>query len=275
MRGENDVDRTHLQNLRTINCGERHLKGSWNSGTPSYIQDDILIENCLLEQTQANSNHPDNDYIAGLDTMGVNNIVIRDNVFHGIKGPTGGGRAAIFIWHHNTNCTIERNRIYDCDRGISMGNPGWAGPGAASTGGIIRNNMVARGVNIALELCFTDSMKVYYNSIYSEDAGYWRTVSIYDASGIYVTNNLQIYYNIIRGAVNNGSAGSSVYMTGNIVGPDAWTTWFANPAIGDLHLTSQATSAFNTGVLLSDVLQDFDLQSRSSTPDKGADETSY
>ena len=57
MRGENDVDRTHLQNLRTINCGERHLKGSWNSGTPSYIQDDILIENCLLEQTQANSNH--------------------------------------------------------------------------------------------------------------------------------------------------------------------------------------------------------------------------
>ena len=115
-------------------------------------------------------------------------------------------------------------------------------------------------------------MKIYYNSIYSEDAGYWRTVSIYDASGIYVTNNLQIYYNIIRGAVNNGSAGGTVYMTGNIVGPDAWTTWFVNPTVGDLHLTSQATSAFNTGVLLSDVPQDFDLQSRSSTPDLGADE---
>ena len=124
--------------------------------------------------------------------MGVTNLIIRDNVFRGIKGPTGGGRAAIFIWHHNTNPTIERNRIYDCDRGISMSNPGWAGPGAASTGGIIRNNFITRGVNIALEICFTDNMKVYYNTIYSEDASYWRTLSITDSSGVYVTNNLQI-----------------------------------------------------------------------------------
>ncbi len=276
MRAEVNVDRVHLNNLHTINCGERHFKCSWDSGNPSNIMDDAIIENCLCEQTQANSNHTDNDYIGGIDLMGVNNIIIRDNVFKGIVGPTGGGRAAIFIWHHNTNPTIERNKIYGCDRGISMSNPGWAGPGAASTGGIIRNNFITRGVNIGLELNFTDSLKVYYNTLYSADTSYWRTVSIYDAAGIYVTNNLQLKYNIIGGLVNNGSAGSgNVTETGDITGSTPATNWFVDPNNGDLHLTSSATGAFNVGVLLPEVPQDYDKQTRSSTPDVGADETSY
>ncbi len=274
MRGENDADRTKIQNVRTLNCGERHLKGSWNSGTPQYIMDDVLIENCLLEQTQPNSNHPDNDYIGGIDTMGVSNIIIRDNIIRGIQGPTGGGRAGIFIWHHNTNPTIERNLIYNCDRGISMGNPGWAGPGPASTYGIIRNNMIVRGANIGLELCFTDDMKVYHNTIYSADSSYFRTIHIYDSSSIDLINGLQIYYNIIRGQIYENASGSWSYL-GNLTGSTPQNTWFVDPASGDLHLTAQATSAFNAASPLAEVTDDYDQQARSSTPDIGADETGY
>jgi hypothetical protein len=273
MRGENDTDRTRIQNVRTLNCGERHLKGSYNSGTPQYVQDDILIENCLLEQTQANSNHADNDYIGGLDTMGVTNLVMRDCVVRGIKGPAGGGRAGIFIWHTNTNPTIERNRIFDCDRGISLGNPGWAGPGPASTGGILRNNMITRGVNIGLELCFTDDMKVYHNTVYSADASYFRTVHIFDSSSIDTINGLDLRYNIIRGQIYRNYTGS-VSETGNITGSTPATNWFVDPSntSGNLHLTSYATGAFNNAAPLTEVMSDFDKQTRSSTPDTGADE---
>ncbi len=274
MRGENDVDRTHLQNVHTINCGERHFKGSWDSNQPGSIMDDILIENCLCEQTQANSNHTDNDYIGGIDLMGVNNVIIRNNVFKNIVGPTGGACAAIFIWHHNTNPTIECNKIYGCDRGISMSNPAWAGPGPASTGGILRNNFITRGVNIGLELNFTDSMKVYYNTLYSADASYWRMISIYDAAGIFVTNNLQLKYNIIRGVISNASVGSgNVTETGDITGSTPATNWFLDPTNGDLHLTASATGALNAGVLLPEVPTDIDGDTRDSTPDVGADQT--
>ena len=90
-----------------------------------------------------------------------------------------------------------------------------------------------------------------------------------------MTNNLQFKYNIIRGLVNNGSTGNGVTEVGDITGSTPATNWFVDPTNGDLHLTSSATGALNTGVLLSDVPGDFDKQSRSSTPDIGADETSY
>jgi hypothetical protein len=272
MRGENDADRTIIRNVRTIDCGERHLKGSWNSGTPTLIMDDCIIENCLLEQTQAVSNHPDNNYIGGIDTMGVSNIIIRNNVIRGIKGATGGGRAGIFIWHNNTNPTIDRNRVYDCDRGIAMGNPGWAGPGPASIGGIVRNNFVTRGVNIALELCYTDNMKVYNNSIYSADSSYFRTIHIYDSSSIDLINGLEFYYNIIRGQIYENASGSWTYV-GNLTGSTPQSTWFVDPTTADLHLTSYATAAIDQAGVLADVVDDYDGQTRGSAPDIGADES--
>jgi hypothetical protein len=101
-----------IRNVRIIDCGERYIKGSTNTGIATSIVDDGLIENVYMEQITALSGHPDN------------------------------------------NCV----------------------------GGILRNNFVTRGAGIAVELCFTKNLKVYYNSI-SADASYWRTVQIYDTAG--------------------------------------------------------------------------------------------
>ena len=118
-RGESGADGLTVRNVRTFDCGERHIKISWGSDE-DVIADDILIEDCHMEQTQAVSNHSDNDYIGGIDFMGVNNVTIRDTQANGIVGATGGGRAAIFFWHHATNVVIERNTIFGCDRGVAL-----------------------------------------------------------------------------------------------------------------------------------------------------------
>ncbi len=208
--------------------------------------------------------------------MGLNAMTIQDCVIKNIKGATGGGRGGIFLWNGINNPTVQRNQIIGCDRGIAMGNPAAPGhvymPGYHVTGGIVRNNFVTRGAGIGMELCFTKNLEICYNTIYSADAGYSRTVSIYDTSGD-ATVNLQLKYNIIRGLVSNTSTGSgNVTETGDITGSTPATNWFVAPDTGDLHLTSNATLAIDHGVSLPEVTDDFDKQARDSTPDVGADE---
>jgi hypothetical protein len=277
--GENNTDNPTIQNVKILDCGERYIKGSTNTGSSTAVVDNLLIENCYLEQITALSGHSDNDYTGGIDMMGLNAPIIRQCIIKNIRGATGGGRGGIFLWNGINNATVERNQIIGCDRSICIGNPAAPGhaymPGYHSTGGIVRNNFVTRGAGIGVELCFTNNLKVYYDTIYSSNAGYSRTVSINDASGN-PTVNLQLKYNIIRGLINNASYGSgNVTETGDITGSTPATNWFVAPDTGDLHLTSLATLAFNTGVLLTEVPTDYEQQSRSSTPDKGADETSY
>ncbi len=139
-----------------------------------------------------------------------------------------------------------------------------------AVGGIIRNNFVLRGAYIALELCKTKDLKVYYNSIYSADASYFRTVHIYDASG--ETTNLHLAYNIIRGQIFENATGDWTY-TGNITGSTPQPEWFVDPAVADLHLTASATAAIDAASPLPEVPDDYDLQPRGSAPDVGADES--
>jgi hypothetical protein len=273
VQGESDCDRPIIRNVRIIDCGERYIKGSTNTSSASAVVDNLLIENVYMEQITALSGHPDNDYVGGIDMMGLNAPVIRDCIGKNIKGATGGGRGAIFLWNGINNCTVERNRIYGCDRSICIGNP--AAPSHAympnyhSTGGIVRNNFATRGAYIALELCFTKDLKVYYNTIYSADASYFRTVHIYDSAG--QTTNLQLAYNIIRGQILDNASGTW-YSTGDITGSTPQANWFVDPSTADLHLSANATLAIDTGSPLSEVPEDFDQEARGSLPDKGGDE---
>jgi hypothetical protein len=72
--GEPYADNVVISNVRTINCGERHVKGSSGSG----ISDNVIIENLLMLQTEEylpRFGHPvdEYNYIGGIDAMHINN----------------------------------------------------------------------------------------------------------------------------------------------------------------------------------------------------------
>jgi hypothetical protein len=270
---EYGTDRIWLRNLKILDCGERFIKGSTNNN-PAYSPDDCVIEYCWLEQIQdfiirpENSVDPEN-YIGGIDAMWCNRWIVRDNVFKNIRGLTGGGRGGIFLWQNCQDIVVERNLAIGCDRGISIGNP--SGPSTGTyhcTNGVVRNNFVVRGAGVGVELCKTNNLKVYNNTIYSNDSSYGRTLQV-DGS---VTTGLKFWQNIMRGGIlyTNGGTAST---TGSIVGTTPAASWFVDPLNGDLRLTAAATAAIDQAVVLAEVTDDYFANPRSSLPDKGAYET--
>jgi hypothetical protein len=281
------ADNVVISNVKTINCGERHVKGSSSSG----ISSNILIENLWMEQTEPylpRPGHPvdSNNYIGGIDAMHLSGWTIRDSTAVNIRGATGGGRAAVFLWNGVTDVTIERNTIVSCGHGISIGNP--SGPNNShedpwhAVGGVIRNNFIVRRGDTydwAMELDNVKNFQVYNNTLYSADAGYFRTLQIYDETDEGMTTNLDIRNNIIRGGVHDVSTGdwssADLVAMGNIVdftGAVVTPAWFVDPLAGDLHLTAAALAAIDAAVPLAEVFEDIDTGNRPASPDMGADE---
>jgi len=275
-----------ISNVKTINCGERHVKGS---GTG--LSNNVLIENLWMEQTEEYLPRPGHsvdeyNYIGGIDAMHHNNWTIRNVTAVNIRGATGGGRAGIFLWNGVSNVTIEGCAIYRCGHGISIGNP--SGPNNShvapwhAVGGVIRNCMIIRrgqDADWALELDNTKDFQVYNNTIYSDNAGYTRTVLIYDDPAEGLTTNLDFRNNLIRGGMRDLSSGdwsnAAVVAMGNTVdnvGTTVTPSWFVNPTANNLHLTLLATGALDSAAVLAGVTTDFDGQPRGSLPDFGADE---
>lgn len=291
IRAESDADRTVVSNVKTWNIGERHIKGSRSNNT-AMTSDDVLIENVYMLQTEPrlDTNPSGPDYIGGMDIMFTNNIIIRDCVAEGIRGANGEGNASIFLWQGHNNFLIERNIIIDTNKGIGIGltyppaqsiSGGWHGDG-----GVIRNNFILRGDgqagnNIGMELCHVKNTKVYNNTIYSPDATYFRTLSLWD-SATYPNDNLEIVNNIIRGMCwdttdYSPAVQAAIEAMGNIVDTDGTLVlpaWFADAPAGDLHLTDQATAAIDAAPVLAEVPEDIDQEARpiGALADFGADE---
>ncbi len=259
------ADRSHVDNVRTLNIGQQHMKGG--TSVANIIVGGI-IENCLMEQTIARTNHPILNYTGGVDLLGATNWIIRDNLAKGITGETGEGGGAIFLWQKIVNPTIEGNVVINCDRGICMGNPGYQGADNL-VGGIVRNNFVSHANEINLELIATTNLKVYNNTLYGPSgSGYSRCVSMEGA----VTSGLELKNNLIYGAIMD--RGLPYVSQNNITGMTADASWFVDAANGDLHLTALAAGAIDAGQALGDVAADIDGDARpcGSAWDIGADE---
>ncbi len=268
IRGENSVSNVLIHNVKILNAGERFIKGSSATGK---IAANITIEYCWLEQNQTYVSRPSNpvdpdNYIGGIDAIGLNNWQIHDCVIKNIQGLTGGGRGGIFLWGGVTNSVAERNCIMGCDRDIAFGNPSRSVP-YHSTDCIIRNNFVVGGASFALELCASNNLKVYNNTVYCSNSGA-SAVHVYDG----VTTGLKIYSDIIRGQIFLNNAGGTVTAdtTGSIVGSSPVASWFVDATNADLRLTSSATAAINQGQVLAEVTNDYFALPRDSQPDKGA-----
>jgi hypothetical protein len=274
--GDSAVRRTRIHNVKFHNIYTRGVKGTGaarkdDSGeavpyAPSEIErvrpTDGSIRHCLFinDEIKGDAGYHEPDYVSGIDMMHLKNWTIADNVFTGIRGKNGGGRGAIFIWIASENVISERNLIINCDRGISYGNPSSAMENMYH--GIIRNNFIVGGANMAIEVNHSVATQVCNNSIFATNFDYARTVNF--ARGF---AGGRCFNNLVHGKVDlPAELEQGQNMVGDLSG------FFADPARGDLHLTAKAAEAVGRGAVLSSVADDFDGRARKSPPNIGADD---
>ncbi len=248
-------DRLVLRNLRIENCGTRHIKGVDSRD----YSEGVRIEKVHFRQTvkyRRRPGHPvdSSNYIGGIDCMKAKDWIIRDCRFEGIRGATGGGRGAIFMWIGSVNPTIERNVIVGCGAGICLGNGHNPDGVYHVTGGIVRNNVIYHpGPWRPVELGFTKDVKFVHNTVYAagEDS---RTIDIYDTEKV-PTRGLLLQNNLIRGQVSNRAKGE-VTVGENLIGRDVKAEWFEDPPAGNLALTKAAPAEVRRARRLEDVPED-------------------
>lgn len=264
VEAEHSPKNIHVYHCRFLNIGTRGLKGSTAQRT---VAAGGSIRYCHFE----NNKVPPGDwqfggnYISAIDMMSLEDWTISDNTFVNIKGHSGGGRAAIFVWVRSRRLVVERNHILNCDRGISLGNP--SGSSNYMQGllhvydSICRNNFIVAGRDAGIELAWVDGVKVYNNTVWRLDLRGRGIRSIEKIQQVDIANNL------VRGAL---LLTGSETARNNIVGP--MDGWFVDPAAGNLRLSAAVPEVIDQGLVLPEIVDDIDARARGSNPDIGASE---
>ncbi|OGJ91453.1 MAG: hypothetical protein A2268_00435 [Candidatus Raymondbacteria bacterium RifOxyA12_full_50_37] len=255
-----------IYNVHFYNIGERAIKVSGGAlDTERAFEGEVKYCYFACDTVHPAGYYMNGDYIAAIDCMGLGTWVFRNNVFESIRGTTGGGRAAIFIWNHSSNVIVENNIIVNCDRSIAFGNPQNATSFHVNDG-IIRNNFVVAGVGRTMEICDANRVKIYNNTIYtSRISGQPYTDAIYLENSA----SVEIKNNIMTGnvSVNSGGFPDTSHNIHNTA-----VSWFSDVSTGNLHLTSQAEAVRDAGLVFPEATEDIDGCLRDEHPDIGADE---
>jgi hypothetical protein len=224
----------HIYNCRFRNIGVRAIKGSAGND-PEVRAVNGSVRFCDFENTKV---PPADwlfggDYISAIDMMALDKWTFSDNSFRNIKGRNGGGRAAIFIWVRSRNVLLQRNWIFNCDRGIAFGNPGQSTankPGERLTyvaDSVIQNNMITGGADCGIELWHVDGIKVLHNSIWRPEQNFGRGIRV----GTGTTNTI-VENNLIHGGIQ--LEGGSAQVITNLA--KRLDEQFVNTTAGDLAL---------------------------------------
>jgi hypothetical protein len=270
VRGETGASRLRVYGVRLFDTGQQLLKGSF--APDGQTADEGLVECSTFEY----SDHAPSDCTNGVDLIGMNDWIIRDNRFVRIRGPREkrwSAGPAILVWGHSAGTTVERNVVIDCFRGIALG----LGPGAFATprggptqvdhrGGVIRHNIV---VNLnawgdeGIEANAAPDVRIEFNTVLIEGQLPWSISVRFPQTSAIVRNNLSARRVMLR---DNGKA----RLEGNVEG--ATRSWFLDAAAGNLRLAPSAAAAIDAGVPVSDVDQDFEGLPRAvgRRPDAGA-----
>jgi hypothetical protein len=262
VEAEHSPKNIHIYHCHFLNIGTRGLKGSTAQRT---VAAGGSIRFCHFENTKVPPGEWQfgGNYISAIDMMSLEDWTISDNTFVNIKGHSGGGRAAIFVWVRSRRILVERNRIFNCDRGIALGNP--SGSSNYMEGmlhiydSICRNNWIVAGPDAGIELAWVDGAKVYHNTVWRQDV---RGRGIRSIEKIH---NVEIANNLVRGALQLAGGETT---RNNLVGP--LEGYFVDPARGALGLTPAAKDAIDKGVALAEVTEDIDGRRRGPSPDLGA-----
>ena len=253
-----------IENCRFLETGMRCIKGTITpAGTHVHRG---WVKGCRFENTALPPETSySGDYIAAIDMMALCNWELADNDFLNVLGRTGGGRAAVFLWHQTRGALVERNFISGCDRGIAFGNPSGTTEAHASWS-LARNNLILMGradgitPDEPIELAQVEHVRIAHNTA-------WRASS--SARGVrcsgFVTDG-EIANNIVRGQPTVVTGATAHH---NLFG-DVSSALFVNSAGGDFHLGASAATAIGQGAVFASVTTDFDLVPRDAAPDLGA-----
>lgn len=268
VEAENSPKNIHIYNCRFRDIGVRAIKGSAGQD-PNVRAVKGSIRYCAFENTRV----PPADwlyggnYISAIDMMALEDWTLSNNSFRNIKGHTGGGRAAIFIWVRSRQIVVERNLIVDCDRGVAFGNPGQSTANNAGerlvyvADGIIRNNFIVGGPDCGIELWHVERIKVFNNTIWRPEQNWSRGIRV--GTG---TAKAEIVNNLVHGEIR--LEGGEGQVRDNLAGK--LDGYFVDLASGNLALTSAASGAIDKGVSLPEVVDDIRGRPRSGRPDLGA-----
>jgi PKD repeat protein len=262
-----------IHDVVMLDSGEQLLKSN-PDGSGGGVNNGV-VEYCTIGYTVA----APNDYTNGIDVHTGQNWVIRDNFFKNIyttnpnsfAGPGGLAGPAILVWNHSKNFTVVANAFVNNQREIAFG---LSDPGTITddnTGGLIANNMIYRsgGQNgdVAIGVWNSPGTEVAYNSVIL-NGDYFNAVEYRYAT----TTGVKVLYNLTDAAIT-ARDGASATVTGNVT-TGAQSSWFVNEAVGDLHLTAQASGAIGKGTYLAEVGTDYDGQARPTggPTDVGADQ---
>jgi hypothetical protein len=263
--GETDADAPVIKNCILRDAYEQMLKVTVDTANPSITSDNGRVENCIFEYTAGIGPQY---YIGGIDAHGAKSWVVRNNTFRNIISPSGSvAEFAVHFWSGSANNTVEKNLIFNCDRGIGFGLDG-----RPNTGGTIRNNMIYHAANAgsyadtSIALTESPNTQVYNNTIFMENSFPWAIEYRFGStSNVLVVNNLTNKPIMAR----DGATGT---VANNVV--TAIRNWFVNPSSGDLHLASRIEGVIGAGQQISGLTDDYDGQQRSLTTgiDIGADQ---
>ena len=250
-----------IHNVRLVNAGQQFLKAN-PDGTGGGV-DNGIVEYSVFEYDTVSRNY----YTNGVDVHTGDNWIVRHNLFLRMRAPAGQlAGPAILMWNGSTNSVVDGNTFIECQREIALGlierTPN------DHTGGLIANNFIYRSMpgDSAIYVGDSPGTQVLHNSILISRT-YANPIEFRFAhtTGVVIANNV-LDGNV---AARDGATGSVAGNYTNAIGG-----FFANPALGDLHLTPLATAVVNqlTAVPARAPL-DWDGQPRpAGSADIGADE---
>jgi hypothetical protein len=236
-----------VHNVRIQNTYEQMIKGTSAAGGA----DSAIVQCSLFEYTAGVGPQ---FYIGGLDIHDGDYWRVNDNVFKNISSPSRAvAEHAVHFWNKSSFNIVERNWIFNCDRGIGFG----LGT-SPSNAGIIRNNMIyndgkGKYADVGISLETSPNTKVYNNTIYLEypNAIEYRFAA---TKNVLITNNLTNKNIKLRDGAQASLAAN--YTT-------ALSAWFEDISTGDLRLASKIASVVDKGLnITSDVSLDINKTAR-------------
>jgi hypothetical protein len=259
----NGRDRPTLYNLHILDTGYQLVKVN-PVGDGS---DDGLLACSRLEYTTT----APGEYTNGISAHDAHRWVVRDNAWYRIRTLEDTPVPTILFWSASSDTVVERNLLVNCLQGISFGN---ASHGSGDhSGGIVRNNFIYADMphDVVVEMVHATGWLVAHNTalLLNPASGLtWGMEARFaDSQGTFA-------YNLTNMGLLPDRDGAQGASTGNVT--NAQSSWFVNPAGGDLHLVASAAAAIDQAAPLAQVTDDYDGLARpfGSAPDVGADEYS-
>jgi hypothetical protein len=269
LKGESGAERVHISNVRVFDSGEQFIKATVDFANPNGV-DDVIVEGSLIEFTVIGPAH---GYTEGIDIHHGANWIIRNNVIRNIRVPAGAtyvNRPGVLAWSGSRNTQVYNNTFINCERAVIFGQGGQEQFGNSHSGGAIYNNFIYRTealhADAGISIWDSPGTRVYHNTVIQN--GTYPTAIEYRFAS---TVDVEIMNNLTDGAILQRE-GAAAVVSHNYTQANAG--FFVNPGAADLHLTSAAVPAIDTGTTVSSVVTDWDGQARpaGAAPDLGADE---